>query len=366
MPTIADIVVALERFAPPNGAASWDNVGLLLGSRSDTVDRVSTCLTLTCGVADEAVANGTHLVVTHHPILFRGSKQLTSDTPEGRTILRLAKAGIAIYSPHTAFDDCPGGINDQISSLLELNDVKPLRPGNQEECKVVIFVPDVDLANVSEAIFAAGAGAIGQYRDCSYRLKGTGTFLGSEMTKPAIGKKGQREEVEEWRLEVVCPRSRVEMVVAATRAVHSYEEPAFDVYPLMSPGRKSGSGRIGMLPQPRMLGDVATAFRASMKCGPVQVIGDASRPVSKVAVACGAAGEFLDDVRKAGADAFLTGEMRFHDYLAAQAANIGLVLPGHYATEHFAVEWLAEWLQKEIPGISAASSRAERDPVTWF
>jgi dinuclear metal center YbgI/SA1388 family protein len=366
MPTVADVITVLERFAPSSLAATWDNVGLLLGDRNVNVERVLTCLTLTQEVADEAVADGAQMIVSHHPILFRGVKRLTTDSTDGRGVLTLAKVSIAVYSPHTGFDDCPGGINDQLASMMGLTNVKPLRPGGHEECKFVVFVPEADLAKVLDAIFAAGAGVIGQYRECSYRLKGTGTFFGGDATNPTVGQKGRREEVGEWRLEAICPRNGVEAVVAAVRGAHSYEEPAFDVYPLIPAGRKSGSGRIGVLAQSRLLGEVAASLRSSLKCGPVQMVGDAKRLITKVAIACGAAGEFLDDARSAGADVFLTGEMRFHDYLAAQAAKIALILPGHYATERFAVEWLAEWLPKQLPSLTAKASRADRDPIDWI
>jgi len=247
LPTIADVIAILEQIAPPHLAASWDNVGLLLGDRRATVQRIMTCLTLTENVANEATAGGIQLIVVHHPILFRGAKRLTADSSEGRMILTLARAGIAVYSPHTCFDDGPGGINDQLATGLGLTNVKPLRTAAPEECKFVVFVPESDLAKVSDAIFQAGAGVIGQYRECSFRFAGTGTFFGGDTTNPTVGQKGRREEVSEWRLETVCPKAKIESVVAAIRIAHSYEEPAFDVYPLMAIGGRIGSGRVGEL-----------------------------------------------------------------------------------------------------------------------
>ena len=148
-------------------------------------------------------------------------------------LLPLLRHGVAVYSPHTAFDNCPGGINDGLAKRLGLTDVKPLRKRDgRRECKLVVFVPDSDLAKVSDAVFAAGAGVIGQYEQCSYRLAGTGTFFGTDATNPTVGAKGRREEVSEWRLEVVVPEGKVDAVVAAMRTAHSYEEPAYDVYPL--------------------------------------------------------------------------------------------------------------------------------------
>src|SRR5262249_35747256 len=159
-----------------------------------------------------------HLIVTHHPVLFRAVKRLTTSTPEGRTLLALVRAGVAVYSPHTAFDNAPGGINDSLAGRLGLIEVEPLRKHEgARQCHVVVFVPEADLARVSDALFAAGAGQIGQYSQCSFRLAGTGTFFGSSASNPTVGQKGRREEVSEWRLEVVCPEAVVGQVVAALR-----------------------------------------------------------------------------------------------------------------------------------------------------
>jgi dinuclear metal center YbgI/SA1388 family protein len=363
MPTVADVTAYLDRFAPPGTAADWDNVGLLLGDAAGPADRVLTCLTVTPEVVREAVAEQAQLIVTHHPVLFRGAKRLTSQTSEGRLLLPLLRAGVAVYSPHTAFDNCRGGINESIARRLGLNNLAPLRPREgKRECKLVVFVPDADLAKVADAVFAAGAGVIGQYEQCSFRLAGTGTFFGTDATNPTIGEKGRREEVSEWRLEVIVPEGKVDAVVAAMRAAHSYEEPAFDVYPLR-PMAVGGEGRVGELANPVSLGELAKLAKAALAANLVQIVGDAGRSVRRVAVACGAAGEFLMDSVRANADVFLTGEMRFHDMLAAQAAGIALILPGHHATERPAVEELAQRLQSEWPGATIWASRAERDPV---
>ena len=186
-------------------------------------------------------------------------------------VLTLLRANVAVYSPHTAFDNCAGGINEMFAQKIGLTRVRPLRPAEAaKSCKVVVFVPEADLAKVSDAVFAAGAGRIGQYRECSFCLAGTGTFFGSDQTNPTVGQKGRREEVGEWRLEVVCPEAAVEAVVAAMRAAHSYEEPAFDVYPLR-PGRAGvGEGRIGELTAAVGLSEFARRVRSALSCGPVQ------------------------------------------------------------------------------------------------
>jgi dinuclear metal center YbgI/SA1388 family protein len=363
MPTVAEFATYLERFAPCSTAAEWDNVGLLLGDPAATASRVMTCLTVTPDVSAEAVREGAQLIVSHHPVLFRGAKKLTTTNPDGQAVLPLLRAGIAVYSPHTAFDNCAGGINDNLCKRLGVVNTVPLRPREaKRQCKLVVFVPDVDLQKVSDAVFAAGAGVIGQYNECSFRLAGTGTFFGTDATNPTVGQKGRREEAPEWRLEVVVPEYLVSSAVAAMRKAHSYEEPAFDVYPL-KPGTSGGEGRFGELEQPATLGDLAKRAKDSLGASAVQVVGDAARHVHTVALACGAAGEFLSDAIKRKADAFLTGEVRFHDALTARGAGVALILPGHYATERPAVEDLAAKLTADFPGVTAWASRDERDPL---
>lgn len=366
MPTVSEVCSFLDRFAPLSLAAEWDNVGLLLGDGASEVRRLLTCLTITPEVVAEAIEEKAELIVSHHPILFRGAKRLSTDSPDGKLLWPLARAGVAVYSPHTAFDNSVGGINDILAQRLGLIEVKPLRPRDSDrKFKIVVFVPDSDLQKVSDAMFAAGAGVIGQYEQCSFRLAGTGTFFGTDSANPTVGAKGRREEVSEWRLEVVCPANRLARALSAMRSAHSYEEPAFDVYSLHTPPGSIGEGRIGQLTTTTTLGELAAKARQLLSAGATQVIGDSARPVQRVGIACGAAGEFLSDAVVANCDVFLTGEMRFHDYLAAQSKGMGLILPGHYATERPGIEELASLLQGEFKNMTVWASRRERDPVCW-
>jgi dinuclear metal center YbgI/SA1388 family protein len=367
MPTVATICDYLNQFAPRDLAAEWDNVGLLVGDYSQPVTRVLTCLTVTREVVEEAVRDQVQLIVSHHPVLFRGTKRLTSDSGEGRLIWPLARAGIAVYSPHTAFDNTSGGINDFLAQAMGLEKVEPLRRcDSAPQYKVVVFVPENDLKAVSEAMFQAGAGIIGDYEQCSYRLSGTGTFFGTDSTNPTIGQRGHREEVSEWRLEVVCPERQLARVLAAMRKAHSYEEPAYDVYPLKALPSGKGEGRIGELPSAVPLKQLAATAKQVLLAGGMQIVGDLERSIRRVAIACGAAGEFLSDAVKAKADLFLTGEMRFHDYLSAQNQGIALLLPGHYASERPAVEALAGQLKGQFGDLEVWASRSEKDPVSWI
>jgi dinuclear metal center YbgI/SA1388 family protein len=364
MLTVDTVVRYLDEFAPPGLAAEWDNVGLLLGDRAAELSRLMVCLTVTPESAAEAVEAQTQLIVTHHPILFRAVRQLTTATPEGRMLLGLLRAGVAVYCPHTAFDNTRDGINELLARRLGLQALQPLRRREgARQCKIVVFVPENDLGRVSDALFAAGAGNIGQYSQCSFRLAGTGTFFGSDATNPTVGQKGRREEVAEWRLEAVCPEALVEPVIAAMRKAHSYEEPAYDVYPLHPGASPLGEGRTGRLPAPLPLEALARRVKQELCASVVQVAGELSRTVDRVAIVCGAGGDFVSDAVRAGADVLLTGEARFHDCLAAQEQGLALVLPGHYATERPGVEDLAARLARQFPALDVRASRREADPI---
>jgi dinuclear metal center YbgI/SA1388 family protein len=361
---VRDVAAWLESFAPSRLAEPWDNVGLLWGDRGAPVERVLTCLTVTPRVVAEAIEERVALIVSHHPVLFRAVKSVRADTPEGALLWPLARAGVAIYSPHTAFDNTEGGINDTLATRLGLVEVSPLRPSPaRPEFKVVVFAPRDDRAAVLDGAFAAGAGKIGVYNECSYSHPGFGTFFGTEGADPTIGEAGRRETVREWRVELICPADRLSAVLAAIRSRHSYEVPAIDVYPLHAPPAGPGVGRIGVLPGVMPLAEFASHVARVLDAPTTQFVGDLDRKVHRVAIACGAGDDFLADAARLGADALLTGEARFHRALEVEALGVGLVLAGHHATERPGVEALADRLARAFPDLTVWPSRRERDPL---
>ena len=364
MRTVREIAGWLEGFAPSRLAESWDNVGLLWGDPNSQVSRLMTCLTVTRATASEAVAEGAELIVSHHPILFREVKRIRSDLPATAPLWLLARAGIAVASPHTAFDSAAGGINEGLGHRLGLTEMTPLRPLDSTPLfKVVVFTPESDRPAVLAAAFEAGAGRIGAYTECSFATSGKGTFFGTEETSPAVGRKGRRETVPELRLEMICPEICLGHVLAAIRSRHSYEEPAIDVYPLHDPTSRSGSGRIGRFLDPRTLEEFAHFVSRSLGHVPVQMVGDPRRMIQQVAIACGAGDDFLADALRAGADVLLTGEARFHRALEAESHEIGLILAGHYSTERPGVEDLAQRIARAFPDLTVWPSQHERDPL---
>ena len=369
MTTVRSVCHFLQELAPLALAEDWDNVGLLLGDEATEVARVLTCLTLTPDVAEEAIQVGARLVVTHHPVLFKPVKKLNASSSEGRMLLKLLRHGIAVYSPHTAYDNATTGVNQQLAELLELTDIAPLRPrpagASGELYKLVTYVPEGQLDAVRRAIWDAGAGAIGNYRECSFNVRGIGTFFGLDDSHPAVGQAGRLEQIDEVRVEVICPASRLDVALAALREAHPYEVPAIDVLTLKPVPDGSGAGRFGRLPQPLSLGELNRLVAERLGQPHVQFVGDPAHRIETLGIACGAAAEFLREAQRAGCQALLTGEARFHACLEARDLNVALILPGHYATERPAMEELARRLTTQFPGLIATASDKERDPVRF-
>lgn len=364
MTTVADVMAWLDAFAPPALAEDWDNVGLLWGDPAAPVAGVMTCLTLTDAVAAEAVEGHAALIIAHHPILFRAVRRVTAAPSDAHRFLwPLARAGVAVASPHTALDNCTGGINDLLAERLGLVDIQPLRPGRAGPCcKIVVFAPQSDRAAVLDAAFAAGAGRIGAYRECSFGSPGTGTFHGGEGARPTVGRAGRREEVAEWRLELRAPQTAADRVLAAIRGAHSYEEPAIDVYPLSAGPAGPGVGRVGRLVHDEPLVELAARVAILLGSPGLTFAGEPGRRVRRVACACGAGDDFVADAARL-ADVLLTGEARYHRALEAQSRGVGLILAGHHATERPGVEDLARRLAGAFPELTVWASRHERDPL---
>ena len=367
MTTVRGVCDYLKSIAPLILAEDWDNVGLLLGDDAGQIKRALTCLTLTREVAEEAVQVGAGLIVTHHPVLFKPIKKITVENAEGRMLLTLLRHGIAVYSPHTAWDNSSSGINQQLAELFELQDIKPLRQhATADHVKLVTFVPESHLDHVRQALWNTGAGVIGNYHNCSFNLRGTGTFFGGPGTDPAVGKAGRLEQVEEVRLEVVCAAKFLDRALTALRQAHPYEEPAVDVFSVKALKEGAGSGRMGTLPRPTTLKDLNKLVADRLRQTQIQFVGDADQQITNLGIACGAAAEFLRDAHRAGCQALLTGEARFHSCLEAKELSLGMILPGHYATERFAMETLADRLRQQFPELKVTASTHERDPVQYL
>jgi dinuclear metal center YbgI/SA1388 family protein len=299
-------------------------------------------------------------VVAYHPPLFEAQKRFVA----GSLAFEAARAGIAVYSPHTALDVAEGGTNDVLADAAGMTDRAPLRriDGPDATLKLVTFVPASHVEAVAGALFAAGAGHIGEYASCSFRSVGTGTFLGGEGTRPVVGEAGRREEVAEVRLETVVPARVVQAVVRALRAAHPYEEPAFDLVRLAAVSPLRGFGRVGTVVPTR---GEAMLERVKQALGVPHVLaaGSLDREISRVAVCAGSGTELLGDAIASGAHLFLTGELRHHDALRALEAKMALICTRHSTSERGALVALERRLVQRLPGVRVTRSQEDVEPL---
>lgn len=363
--TVRDVTEAIERLAPPGGAQEWDNVGLLAGDPEAPVHRVLACIDLTGDVVDEAVAGEVEFVLAYHPPIFKPIRALRADSSgTDALVFRCIRHSLAIYSTHTALDAAPRGTNDVIAGLCGAGHTEPLEyvdVPSGSECKLVVFVPADHLETVGEAMFAAGAGRIGDYSHCGFRVPGRGSFFGGDATNPTIGERGRLELVDETRLETVVPTKRLPAVVAAMVEAHPYEEPAFDIYPLKT-RPLGGIGRIARLAKPSSLSGLARRLKRATGATSVQIVGPRERAISRVIVVVGAAGTLPFRVELTPSDAIVTGEIRHHDALTIQRLGCTGIALGHWASERPVLASLAARLSDELNGVDVQVSAADRDP----
>jgi dinuclear metal center YbgI/SA1388 family protein len=343
--TLGQVVDVLERMYDPSWARDWDAVGLVCGDPSAPVRRVLLAVDPVASVVDEAASWHADLVISHHPLLLRGVHGVPATTAKGRIVHRLIRMGCALYTAHTNADAAAPGVSDALARVLGLTDLEPLSgdPGNPVD-KVVTFVPEEAVEAVVDAMSKAGAGHVGGYSRCAFTAAGTGTFVPGVSSASALGRAGERIDAVEQRVEMVLPRSLRGLVIAALRAVHPYSDPAVDVYELASWSSPRGIGRVGHLAAPTTLREfamlVAEALPAAVQG--VRIAGDPTAEVSRVAVCGGAGDSLLSAARTAGADVFVTSDLRHHlvSELREDAGDSGpfLVDVAHWASEW---PWLA-------------------------
>jgi len=342
MPSLRDVIDLIESWYPPRYADDWDRVGLICGDPDAEVRRILLAVDPVLDVADEAIAADADLVIVHHPLLLRGVHSVAATTPKGKVIHRLIGNGTALYAAHTNADAPDGGVSHAMALALGLVDPVPLDADAVDPLdKIVVFAPVADAERIRAAMTAAGAGAIGDYDSCTFTTRGEGRFRPLDGSTPAIGEVDRLEVVDEVRIESVCARHLRERVLTAMRAEHPYEEPAYDVMELAPYADATrGSGRIGQLAAPLTLREFASRVATALPetAHGVRVAGDPDRIVETVAL-CGGAGDFLlDRARTAGADVYVTSDLRHHP--AGEFLEHGG--PALIDVAHWAAEWT--WL----------------------
>ena len=370
MPTVRDLVAALDAAAPFGQAAAWDNVGLLVGDPEAAVTRAVCALDLTPAVIAEAAALGAEAIVTHHPILFKGTSRVRADEPEGALVLALARHGIAHVAAHTNLDAAPDGVSVALARALGVARPEILAPLDGALRKLVVFVPEAAAESVRQALHDAGAGRIGAYTEASFSHPGTGRFRPGPDAAPAIGRAGgDTEAVDEARVEVLVERWRLGAALRALRRAHPYEEPAFDVLELANAHRTVGFGAVGALGAPEPLRDFLARTAGALGAEALSVVGDLDAPVGRVAVCGGSGMDFLGAALAAGADVYVTADVTYHRWFEALAPDgaprIALVDAGHFQTERLAESLLADLL-RGVPGLDVRRTAERTSPVqTW-
>ncbi|MCX7921611.1 MAG: Nif3-like dinuclear metal center hexameric protein [Clostridia bacterium] len=360
----SEIIMVLEEFAPVFLAEDWDNVGLLLGNRESEINKVMLCLDVTSRVVDEAIKQKVDLIISHHPLIFKSIKRVTCDDVLGRNIYKLIQNNIGVYCAHTNLDVTTDGVNEHLARTLGLSDVKNLNTYKAEKLyKIVVFVPEESVDNVREAMCKAGAGWIGNYSDCTFKVKGIGTFRPLEGTNPYIGTKGSLEEVSEYKLETIVPQKGLQRVIDCMMEAHPYEEVAYDVYPMAIDGKQYGMGKIGVLEEPQTLESFIAVLKEKLGTNYVRVIGGTEHNVKKVAVFCGSFDGNLSGVLKGKADVLVTGDIKYHTAQDILEMGICVIDAGHFNTEIIILEKIKELLNGKLSDLEVISNNVEYDPI---
>lgn len=363
--TVKDVARIIEQLAPIGYQESYDNSGLSVGVPSMEISSILLCFDVTEKVVDEAIALGANLIISHHPVIFSGLKSITGRSSVERIVLKAIQHNIALYAAHTNLDSVPKGINDKLCDILGLQNRQVLSPLKGQLVKIVTFVPQQQATKVRDAMFAAGAGSIGNYDCCSFSSEGKGSFRASEETNPFIGKIGELHFEPEVRIEVICPRILANGVAAAMIKAHPYEEVAYDIIPLENDFNKIGIGMVGEFEEPVEVSGFLEMVKEKLGCSVLRYSNPHRSSIIKVAV-CGGSGASLASLAIAkGADALITGDVKYHNFLDYQE-NILLVDAGHFETEQFAIDIFYDFIREKIANFAVYKTEQVDNPVNYL
>ena len=362
---LSEITSFLEQKAPLSSQESYDNSGLIVGSPEKEVNGALLSLDCTEEIIDEAIRLGINLVIAHHPIVFKGLKKLNGKNYVERTVIKAIKNDIAIYAIHTNLDNYQHGVNEEIGKRLGLENLKVLAPKSRGVLKLVVFVPKENAEEVSKALFMAGAGGIGEYKECSFETEGKGSFTPSGNANPTIGQLNKREFVEETKIEVICPEHSLRRVLQAMNEAHPYEEVAHDIFPLLNSNQDEGAGMIGDLKESMDLEAFLSHLKNTFNCGSVKYTNSAKRKVKRIAF-CGGSGAFLiPKAKSVGADLFFTGDIKYHEFFDGEQ-NMIIADIGHYESEQFTPNLIHAILSKKFTTFAVHLSKVNTNPINYL
>jgi len=362
---LKDVCKIIEDFAPLSLQESYDNSGLLMGEPDSEVKKALITLDVTEDVVNEAISTDCDLIISHHPLIFKGIKKFTGKNPVERIVKFCLQNNLAIYAAHTNLDNIHQGVNAIICEKLGIKNTRILSMKSQMLRKLSVFCPEIQAEQVREAIFDAGAGHIGNYDSCSFNIQGQGSFRGLEGADPYVGEVGQLHFENEIRIEVIYPVYHEAKILKAMLNAHPYEEVAFDIYPLENEFALAGAGMIGELETEEVGWEFLQRIKNIFGTGCIRHSKIGKEKVKKVAV-CGGSGIFLlDEAIKSGADIFITGDVKYHEFFDADGKII-IADVGHFESEQFTKELLMNLLKKNISTFAVQISKVNTNPVYYL
>ncbi len=362
---ISDVISFLEAWAAPSLQEHYDNAGLLTGDREARCRGILCALDATEEVVQEAVQKKCNLIVAHHPIIFGGLKKITGRNYVEKTVIAAIKNKMAIYAIHTNLDNVISGVNGKMAEKLGLKNCTVLSPREHSLKKLFTFVPLAQAEKLRTALFAAGAGHIGHYSECSFNAAGEGTFKAGPGTRPFTGKQDRRHTEKEIKVELIYPAVIEQDLIAALRAVHPYEEPAFDLVTLTNLHPGTGSGLLGELPEPLKLPAFLQLLKTVFGLKMIRHTEWGRKPIKKLAL-CGGAGSFLvTRALAANADAFVSADFKYHEFFDANGKLLICDI-GHYESEQFTIDLLQEKIARKFPNFAVRKTAVITNPVRYF
>lgn len=365
MASIKEILYPLEQFAPKMYQESYDNSGLIVGDSSWDVSGVLVSLDCTEEVVDEAIRKNCNLIVSHHPIVFKGLKKFTGSNYVERTVIKAIKNDIALYAIHTNLDNVNLGVNYKIAEKLQLNKVRILNPKVQTLKKLTTYVPESHLETLANALHKAGAGQIGNYKDCSFRTEGTGTFTPTENTNPFSGSIDVKSFEKETKLELIVPIDKEGPILRTLKEVHPYEEVAYYIHLVDNLNQEVGSGTFGLLDRPMEGVEFLNYLKARMNLKIIRHTKLCKDKIQKIAICGGSGGFLLNNAMALGADVFITADYKYHEFFDAENKII-IADIGHYESEFFTKDLISEVITKNIANIAVILSEINTNPINYF
>jgi len=362
---VQDVINHLEELAPLAYAEDFDNVGLLVGDKQSMVTGILVTLDTIEAVVEEAIDSKCNLIVSFHPIIFKGLKKLTGKTYVERVVMKAIKNDIAIYAIHTALDNALQGVNDMICNQLDLKNKRILIPQTETIKKLTTYVPKEEANMLREALFKVGAGKIGNYSHCSFNSDGIGTFNGNENSNPTIGKKGVTHEENETKLTIIFAKHLESKILKTLFQTHSYEEVAYEITTIENENQNIGMGMIGELNKPMDEVSFLDFLKTKMKTKAIRHTALLGKPIKKVAVLGGSGSFAIDEAKASGADIYVTADLKYHDFFSAENKII-LADIGHYESEQFTKNLLVAFLTKKIINFAVVLSKINTNPVKYL